>query len=191
MSLLWCGKNDFKRGYTSKAVHQATVRKDMMDLRNIQKQKYFYIIFQLYTCAFPVIQFFIIAVIEHVGYSGQFLDKEHTLKHFRSGELLETELFARGGRETWVAAGAKDLETRAREKARYILKTYKVVPLPDHVIRELDSLMAKQTSRLEIDEVVPNTKSNNYLPVEENVMLNNAKIIDVCTVKFPRTIKFF
>ncbi|UCB45256.1 MAG: trimethylamine methyltransferase family protein [Spirochaetota bacterium] len=82
-------------------------------------------------------------VIERVGQVGQFLDDDHTIKHLRSGELLDTELFARSNRETWVAAGSKDLVVRAREKALSILKTHEVEPLPEHVSRELNRIMAK------------------------------------------------
>ena len=70
MSLLRRGENDFKRGDTSQAVHQAAVRKDnMMGLINIQKQKHFYINVQLYTCAFRVIQCIIIVIFTRQEYT--------------------------------------------------------------------------------------------------------------------------
>jgi trimethylamine--corrinoid protein Co-methyltransferase len=80
--------------------------------------------------------------IERVGPGGQYLDDDHTLEHLRSGELMGPGLFASGGRETWLAAGAKSLEARAREKARSILATHEVEPLPAEVGRELDRILA-------------------------------------------------
>jgi trimethylamine---corrinoid protein Co-methyltransferase len=81
-------------------------------------------------------------VIERVGPGGQFLDDDHTIHHMRSGELLDTALFVRGTRETWLAAGAKDLEARARDRAQSILATHEVEPLPAEVSRELDRILA-------------------------------------------------
>ncbi len=69
MSLLWRGENDFKRGDTSRTVHQAAVRKYMMGSINIQKQKYFQINVQVYTYAFGVIEIVIIVI---------FTRQEHT-----------------------------------------------------------------------------------------------------------------
>jgi trimethylamine--corrinoid protein Co-methyltransferase len=80
--------------------------------------------------------------IERVGPGGQYLDDDHTIEHLRSGELMGPGLFASGGRETWLAAGAKSLEARAREKARSILATHEVEPLPAEVGRELDRILA-------------------------------------------------
>ena len=68
MSLLWRGENDFKRGDTSQTVHQAAVRKDMIELKNIQKQESFYTIAQLYTYALTVNQFFISTILARQNY---------------------------------------------------------------------------------------------------------------------------
>jgi trimethylamine---corrinoid protein Co-methyltransferase len=87
-------------------------------------------------------------VIERVGPGGQFLDDDHTVAHMRSGELLDTTLFVRGTRETWLAAGGKELEVRAREKARRILATHEVEPLPTEVSRELDAILTAADARV-------------------------------------------
>jgi trimethylamine--corrinoid protein Co-methyltransferase len=81
-------------------------------------------------------------VIERVGPGGQFLDDDHTLAGLRAGELIGAELFARGGRETWLAAGGRDVVVRARDKARSILDAHEVEPLPDDVSRELERIVA-------------------------------------------------
>ena len=69
MSLLWRGENGIKRGDTSQAVHQASVRKNMMGLINIQKQKYFHINVQVYTYVFGVIQIVIIVIYTRQEYT--------------------------------------------------------------------------------------------------------------------------
>ena len=69
MSVLWRGEDDIKRGDTGQGVYQAAVRKDMMDLINIQKKKCFHINVQLYTCVFEVIKLIIIIILarhEHI-----------------------------------------------------------------------------------------------------------------------------
>jgi len=77
--------------------------------------------------------------IERVGYGGQFLDDDHTVEHLR--ELFDSALFARGSRDAWTTAGARDLVTVAREKTRSILEKHEVEPLPEDVVRELDRIV--------------------------------------------------
>lgn len=84
-----------------------------------------------------------VGVIAGVGPRGEFLSSDHTLDHVRDGELLSTTLFSRGGRETWTAGGSATLEDRARARARAILASHEVPPLPDAVVRELDAIIAR------------------------------------------------
>jgi len=49
-------------------VYQATMRKDMRELKNIQKQESFYAMAQLYAYALTVNQFFISAILARQNY---------------------------------------------------------------------------------------------------------------------------
>ncbi len=82
-------------------------------------------------------------VLEHVGPRGHFLEEEHTLEHLRAGELFSPELFERGSRTMWQSRGAITVVEAAREKARRILASHEVPPLPEEVTRELRSIVRK------------------------------------------------
>ena len=77
---------------------------------------------------------------------GNFLTGDHTLRHCRDG-LMPTN-FARMTREDWNRAGQSDLIARATEYCKDILA--KAVPpdLPDHVIREMDSIVERADKQL-------------------------------------------
>lgn len=86
-------------------------------------------------------------VIHDVGPGGAYFDADHTVRHFRD-ELLIPDLVSREPRETWEAAGAADMPTRAREKARRILAEHQPPPLPDSVAAQLDEIVKEAENRV-------------------------------------------
>jgi trimethylamine:corrinoid methyltransferase-like protein len=80
-------------------------------------------------------------VVKAVGPRGAYLGEDHTLEALRSGELVELRLAERESRRpVWESKGSRTLESRAVERARDILATHEVPPLPDEVLRELKTL---------------------------------------------------
>jgi len=79
-------------------------------------------------------------VIQEIGPKGAFVTVDHTLRHFRE-ELLTPNLFHRQPRDAWEAAGAPDMQTRAREQARRILAEHHPPSLPDDVAVQLDAIL--------------------------------------------------
>jgi trimethylamine:corrinoid methyltransferase-like protein len=75
-----------------------------------------------------------------------FLTADHTLRHCRDG-LMPTN-FARMTREDWNKQGQGDLVARATESCKDLLE--KAVPpnLPEHVIREMDSIVERADKQL-------------------------------------------
>ena len=77
-------------------------------------------------------------VLSEVGPRGEFLSEDHTVKFLRAGELVDLPISEREGRrDLWELAGRPTLESRALDRARTILATHLVPPLPDDVLREL------------------------------------------------------
>ena len=79
-------------------------------------------------------------LIHEIGPGGAFVTTDPTLRHFRD-ELLIPDLVSRKHREAWEAAGAPDMRTQAREKARGILAEHCPPPLPDGVAAQLDEIV--------------------------------------------------
>ena len=79
-------------------------------------------------------------LIHEIGPGGAFMTTAHTLHHFRD-ELLIPDLIGRETRESWEAAGAPDMRTRAREKARRILAEHQPLPLADGIAVQLDEIV--------------------------------------------------
>jgi trimethylamine--corrinoid protein Co-methyltransferase len=88
--------------------------------------------------------------IHSVGPRGSFLAQPHTVLHLRAGELYRPEVFDWDKRDKWVSKGSKGLEQRAKEKALEILKSHKVEPLPDDVLKEISSIVKKADETLVI-----------------------------------------
>jgi trimethylamine--corrinoid protein Co-methyltransferase len=87
--------------------------------------------------------------VKRVGPQGFYLIDEHTLDSLHEGELVDLPLSERESRrQTWVSAGSKTLESRAREKGLEIVKNYKVPELPADVLRELDRIVKKADETL-------------------------------------------
>ena len=79
-------------------------------------------------------------VIHEVGAFGDFISHEHTRKHMRTLQS-QPKLIDRRRRDFWQQLGGTDLAARAREEAKYILKTHKPDPLPPGVSSTLRSIV--------------------------------------------------
>ncbi len=80
------------------------------------------------------------AIKEVGGERGNFLKHPHTRTCFKQ-EHFFPPLSTRLTYQTWEKAGAKDIITRARERAEEIVKNHTPVPLPSEVEREMSELL--------------------------------------------------
>jgi trimethylamine--corrinoid protein Co-methyltransferase len=71
-------------------------------------------------------------VIREVGYSGNYLAEDHTVRHYRKAHYLP-KLSVRDPYDTWEKAGKPDALENAREKVREIIKNHEPQTL-DHDI---------------------------------------------------------
>jgi trimethylamine--corrinoid protein Co-methyltransferase len=86
-------------------------------------------------------------VIHEVGAFGDFISHEHTRKHMRALQS-QPKLIDRRRRDFWQQLGGTDLAERAREEAKYILKTHKPDPLPPGVSSTLRSIVQSAEEEL-------------------------------------------
>lgn len=86
-------------------------------------------------------------VIAEVGPGGHFLQQRHTMQHFRN-ELWRTDIFTRQAIETWKSAGAKDVETRVREKIVTLLETHHAPALPENIVSTLERIKTEGEEEL-------------------------------------------
>jgi trimethylamine--corrinoid protein Co-methyltransferase len=84
-------------------------------------------------------------LIDEVGPDGQFLQSEHTLKHFR--ERWYPDLFDRNNYETWLKKGGKALGERAAERVETILTSHKPEPLPADAARAMQAIVERAETR--------------------------------------------
>jgi trimethylamine--corrinoid protein Co-methyltransferase len=75
-------------------------------------------------------------VIASVGPGGNFLQTEHTLRHFRD-ELWRPTVFTRQPYARWQETGAKDTAARVREEIVRITETHQPAPLGDKTRAQL------------------------------------------------------
>jgi trimethylamine--corrinoid protein Co-methyltransferase len=91
------------------------------------------------TLAYDVMQ-------EVIPRDGVFLAEMHTVRHMRQGALWIPELGV-GGESAPDAAGS-DVVTRARARAKEILRSHQVEPLPEDVSRHLDEIVTRARREL-------------------------------------------
>lgn len=89
-------------------------------------------------------------VIAQVGHGGNFLNTEHTFRHYRR-EQYTPQLADRHRRATWETAGGKDLTERARAEARRILREYTPTHMPEDMQRELEAAVRSICRREGVD----------------------------------------
>jgi trimethylamine--corrinoid protein Co-methyltransferase len=91
------------------------------------------------TLAFDVMQ-------EVIPRDGVFLGERHTVRHMRKGAIWTPTVSERKGAETDSAGGG--VLDRARARAKEILRTHQVEPLPDDVSERLDEIMTRARREL-------------------------------------------
>lgn len=80
-------------------------------------------------------------LIKKVGpIPGSYLREAHTRKWWKKEQFLPT-LSYRKSYEEWVRDGSKDVAARAKERAKEILRTHEVPPLPEDVDREISKIL--------------------------------------------------
>jgi trimethylamine--corrinoid protein Co-methyltransferase len=80
-------------------------------------------------------------VIAELGPDGDFLQTEHTLKHFR--ERWYPLLFERASYEAWLQKGGKTLAERAAETIDRILAEHHPEPLPEKIRERIRGIVAR------------------------------------------------
>jgi trimethylamine--corrinoid protein Co-methyltransferase len=81
-------------------------------------------------------------VIKEAGPGGHFLDKDHTLKHFRT-EFYQPWLFDKDNFEGWHAKGSPQSMDTANIRYREILASYETPELPADVDKALQKFIKK------------------------------------------------
>ncbi len=86
-------------------------------------------------------------VIRSVGIGGNYLDTEHTVRHFRR-EYWFPKLFDRNNWERWVKEGAKTVLEKALEIEDELLTQYQCTPLEDGTLKEINQVVASAEKEL-------------------------------------------
>lgn len=86
-----------------------------------------------------------INVMEEVGPKGTFLDKLHTVEHFRK-ELWFPKLLDRNFYDAWCDTGARSMEERCRARKKDMLRSRETEQIDENLAGELDKIVeaAKQ-----------------------------------------------
>jgi len=80
-------------------------------------------------------------VIAEAGPEGQYLNKDHTRRHYR--EMWYPNLIERDDHKTWQLKGSKTMGQRAADRVASILKEHRPEPLPARVRSELKRIIQK------------------------------------------------
>jgi len=78
--------------------------------------------------------------IKRVGFGGNFMTDETTLKYLRT-DYYEPKILNRLSREEWEKAGSKDINARAKDRIKKLSSEHRSLPLDEHVTKELRSLV--------------------------------------------------
>jgi trimethylamine--corrinoid protein Co-methyltransferase len=78
--------------------------------------------------------------IEAVGPGGRFIDRHHTVQHFRK-ELWFPKLLDREYYDAWLDEGAMSTEERCRQRKEEILATHEPEPISEDLSRTLDEVV--------------------------------------------------
>ena len=87
------------------------------------------------------------AAVREVGPAGHFLGTAHTLEHFEKAFFMPT-IMDFNPYEQWSAEGAKDHDTRGREKAKAALAAYEKPKMDEAIAQGLNEFVAKRTGEL-------------------------------------------
>ncbi|MBE9474311.1 MAG: trimethylamine methyltransferase family protein [Chloroflexi bacterium] len=83
--------------------------------------------------------------IARVRPGGGFLADDHTLDNFRTSQWIPW-MIDRSRYDSWKASGAKDMNTRANERAREILAEHEVNPLSDGAEAVITEVLAERAA---------------------------------------------
>jgi trimethylamine:corrinoid methyltransferase-like protein len=81
------------------------------------------------------------AEIEAVGPGGTFINRHHTVDHFRQ-ELWFPQLLDREYYDSWLEGGATSMAERCRQRKEEILAKHEPEPISDELGRALDEIVA-------------------------------------------------
>lgn len=84
-------------------------------------------------------------LIAQVGPEGEYLQTDHTLKHYR--ERWYPDLFERATYKAWLEKGSKTLGERATERVEQVLSEHQPVPLPDNVEKKLQEIVRRAEAK--------------------------------------------
>jgi trimethylamine--corrinoid protein Co-methyltransferase len=85
-------------------------------------------------------------LIQMAGPDGQYLDKKHTVQHFR--DQWHPLLFDRYNYEGWVNKGSQTLAERAAHRVDEILETHEPDPLPGNVRQAIRAIVERPTPHI-------------------------------------------
>ncbi len=88
-----------------------------------------------------------IDLINELGPKGNYMNTEHTLKHFRQ-EAWFAKLIDHSRYDNWVASGSKTMLDGANEMVKSMLATHEVPPLPIEVTNEMKAILQKSKEKL-------------------------------------------
>jgi trimethylamine--corrinoid protein Co-methyltransferase len=80
-------------------------------------------------------------LIDELGFRGDFLTSEHTLRHFR--EQWNSDIFDRNLYHTWKEKGSLDMKSKVRKKIDRILSEHQCRSLPPSVKQELKAISGR------------------------------------------------
>ena len=84
-------------------------------------------------------------LIHEVGPGGSFIEKKHTLKHFR--EVWYSDVVDRWNYEKWVEAGSLTMGERLNQKVKQILQEHTPEPLPDDKVQAIREIVERAEQR--------------------------------------------
>ena len=87
-----------------------------------------------------------IDVVKRIGHEGHFLGQKHTVDHFK--EMWQPIVTDGQPYQPWKAGGSKSAVDHAREKAKEILRTHEVTPLPEDVKKELARIVREGEEKI-------------------------------------------
>jgi trimethylamine--corrinoid protein Co-methyltransferase len=87
------------------------------------------------------------AAVREVGPAGHFLGTQHTLEHFEKAFFIPS-IMDFNSFEQWSAEGAKDHDTRGRDKARAMLAAYEEPKLDEGIAEGLRDFIARREEQL-------------------------------------------
>ncbi|MDE2383145.1 MAG: trimethylamine methyltransferase family protein [Alphaproteobacteria bacterium] len=87
------------------------------------------------------------AAVREVGPAGHFLGTQHTLEHFDKAFFMPS-IMDFNSFEQWSAEGAKDHDTRGRDKARAMLAAYEKPKMDEAKAEELAAFVARREREL-------------------------------------------